>query len=203
MPVSTVRPDAAQHIDRYIAGTADFARPICSRLRKIIRAADPEIVEDWKWGPNYSKHGMICGYGAFKAHVTLTFFKGVAMKDPKQILEPCSADNAHNRSVKFRDVREIDEKTLTAYVREAAKLNVSGVIVESRRAQIGVPLDFKKALAASKKAKQYFDTLTPGYRRDYLQWIIGAKRPETRAARIKQAVRQCSEGKTLHYKYQK
>ena len=198
-----VRPDAAKRIDAYIAGAAEFARPICARLRKLILAADPAIVEDWKWGPNYSMQGMICGYGAFKAHVTLTFFKGVAMKDPKKILEPCSADNAHNRSVKFRDESEIDAKTLTAYVREAATLNESGVKVERRRAEIEVPPDFKQALAASKKALEAFHGLTPGYRREYLEWIVAAKRPETRAMRIKQTVRQCSEGKTLNYKYQK
>ena len=81
-----IHPNATQEIDRYIAKAPEFARPICARIRALIHKADPDIVEDWKWGPNFNKHGMICGFGAFKEHVSLGFFKGELLKDPKKLL---------------------------------------------------------------------------------------------------------------------
>lgn len=196
-----IHPNASREIDRSIASAPAFARPICRKLREIIRRADPGIVEDWKWGPNFNKGGMVCGFGAFKAHVTLTFFRGSLLKDPAKILAPCSASNAHNRSVKFASADEIDEKTLSAYVKEAAALNGKGVKAPARRKEIPVPPDLRKALGAQAKARAYFDGLTPGYRREYVEWIVEAKRPETRTERIRTTVRQCAEGKTLHFKY--
>jgi uncharacterized protein YdeI (YjbR/CyaY-like superfamily) len=198
-----IHPKAKQNIDRYVASAPEFARPICHRLRELIHKADPGIVEDWKWGPNFNRQGMVCGFGAFKEHVTLAFFKGALLEDPKKLLVDCSGSNAHNRSLKFRSVRDIDEKTLIAYVREAAKLNEEGAQGERRRAEIPLPADLKAALAKDKEAKKAFLELTPGYRREYLEWVVQAKRPETRAARIETTVKQSREGKTLHYKYQR
>ncbi len=197
----TIRPDAGRRIDEYIAGLPYFSRRICGALRRIVRNADPEIVEDWKWGPNFNREGMVCGFGAFREHVTFTFFKGALLKDRRKILTGCSDSNAHNRSVKFHSVADIDAKTLTAYVREAAALNARGVKAESRRAGIPVPADLRKALAGDAKVRAFFEGLTPGYRREYVEWIVGAKRPETRAARIGTTLLQCRKGKTLHWKY--
>ena len=170
-------------------------------LRSIVLKADKDIVEDWKWGPNYSKKGMICGIGAFKQHVTLTFFQGAAMKDPGKILAPCSADNAHNRSIKFRTVGEIDAKILTAYVKEAVALNEKGVRAPARRVELAAPTDLLQALSKDKKARAYFESLAPGYRRDYVDWVLQAKQPETRLKRIETTVQQCAESKTRNWKY--
>jgi hypothetical protein len=75
--------DAKKRIDNYIASGSALARPILRKLRELIFIAEPAIIEDWKWGPNYSKNGMVCGYFGFKEHVTFTFFGGAALKDPK------------------------------------------------------------------------------------------------------------------------
>lgn len=79
-------PDAPKFIEEYIREARDFAQPICRKLRAIIFKAEPDIIEDWKWGPNYYKSGIVCGFGAFKQHVTLAFFQGAMLKDPKKIL---------------------------------------------------------------------------------------------------------------------
>ena len=196
-----IHPKAKQEIDKYIASAPAFAQPICRKLRAAIHKADPDIVEDWKWGPNFNKQGMICGFGAFKEHVSLGFFKGALLKDPRKLLEDCSGSNAHNRTLKFRSVDDVDEKAMIAFVQQAVQLNESGVKGEVRRAEIPVPADLKSALAKDSKARAAFDSFTPGYRREYLEWIVAAKRPETRAQRIDTTVRQSREGKTLHYKY--
>src|SRR5436853_338053 len=91
---------ASKLIDDYIAKSPAFAQKICNMLRQIILKADPKIIEDWKWGPNYYKDGMICGYGTFKGWVTFSFFQGALMKDPKKLFNYGDA-NAHNRSIKF------------------------------------------------------------------------------------------------------
>lgn len=198
-----IHPKAKEEIDKYIASVPAFARPICARLRALIHKADPDIVEDWKWGPNFNRQGMICGFGAFKEHVSLGFFKGALLKDPKKLLVDCSGSNAHNRTLKFRSVADVDEKALMGFVKEAVRLNLEGVKGEVRRAEIPMPADLKAALSKDAKARAAFEAFTPGKRREYLEWIVGAKRPETRAQRIGTAVKQSREGKSLHWKYQK
>ena len=190
-------------IDAYIASTAPFAQPICRKLRTLIHKADPDIVEDVKWGaPNFNKQGMICSFAAFKEHVSLGFFKGALLKDPKKLLEDCSGSNAHNRTLKFRSAADVDEKALIAFVKQAVALNEKGIKGEVRRSEIPMPADLKAALAKDGKAKAAFGAFTPGRRREYLEWIVGAKRPETRAQRIETTVQQSREGKSLHWKYQ-
>ncbi len=186
------KPNASKLIDDYIAKAQPFAQEICTKLRQIIFKAEPQIVEDWKWGPNYSLNGMICGYGAFREHVTLTFFQGVHMRDPKKIFNYGDA-NKHNRSVKFTNVKEINEKLLTAYVKEAVKLNGKGLKAPER--VIEVPADFQKALAKNKKALATFENFAFTHRKEYVLWITGAKKQETRERRIAKAIEMIQDGK--------
>ncbi|HYF48355.1 MAG TPA: YdeI/OmpD-associated family protein [Planctomycetota bacterium] len=196
-----INPNARKLIDKLIAGSPAFAQPIMKKLRAIIHKADRGIVEDWKWGANFNKNGMVCGLGAFKAHVTLTFFKGNLLKDSKKLLAPCSDGNARNRSMKFTSVDQIPEKALIDLVRQAVKLNESGVKMTARRAPIPAPPDFKKALSANKKAQGFFSSLTPSRQREYLEWITTAKRPETRAERISKTLVMCAKRQGLNDKY--
>ena len=143
----------------------------------------------------------LTGFGAFKEHVSFAFFKGALLKDPRKLLEDGSGSNAHNRTLKFRTVADVDEKALIGFVKQSVKLNESGVRGEVRRAEIPMPADLKAALAKDAKARAAFEKFTPGYRREYLEWVVGAKRPETRAQRIETTVKQSREGKSLHWKY--
>lgn len=139
MATSRHHPDAKRMIDAYIAKSAPFAQPICRKLRTIILQAEPQMIEDWKWGPNYYYKGMVCGFGAFKQHVTLIFFRGDAMKDGKNLFVT-GESNKHNRNVKFSDVSEIDEKALARYIDEAVRINVKGIAIKERA--IALPTDF-------------------------------------------------------------
>lgn len=182
-----IRADASERIDRYFLAAAPFARPICETLRRLIHKAEPAIIEDWKWGPNFNKDGMVCGIGAFTSHVTLTFFQGALLKDPKKILLH-GTSNAQNRSVKFSSVDEIDERTIIAYVREAARNNAQGLKARPPVKSLTVPTDLRKALAAKTRAREFFDGLAYTHRKEYIQWISGAKKPETRSRRLRQAL---------------
>ncbi|MEN8149968.1 MAG: YdeI/OmpD-associated family protein [Planctomycetota bacterium] len=197
-----IREDAPERIDAYIAKAADFARPICERLRELIHAADPKIVEDWKWGPNFHREGMVCGIGAFKRHVSLHFFKGSLMKDAKGLFRD-AADDKGSRSLKFASVGEIPATAVKAYVKEAVKLNISGAKVAVKKPPARMPADLSKALKAAPTAAKYFEGLAPGYRREYIEWVTSAKRDATREKRIAATVERCAKGETLNEKYRK
>ena len=109
--MSKVHPKAAQEISDYIEQMPDFSKAICNKLRSLILQSDTNIVEDWKWGPHYSCHGMICGYGGFRHHVKLTFYNGSGMKDPKKLFNHC-VDNEFNLSIKYIDVHQVDENAI-------------------------------------------------------------------------------------------
>jgi uncharacterized protein YdeI (YjbR/CyaY-like superfamily) len=184
--------EASELIDEYISNAAAFAQPICNKLRRIILKSDPRISEDWKWGPNYQKDGMICGYGAFKKHVSLVFFKGSLLKDPASILTE-GGTNIHNRSMKFHSVKEIDEKIIIEYIKEAVKLNEKGIKAEKK--EIEIPPDFQKLLNTNKDVKIIFDKLAYTHRKEYVNWINEAKKDETRKRRISNAIEMIRENR--------
>ena len=195
-------PDAAALIDKGISELEPFAQVICTRLRKLILSADPEMIEDWKWGPNYYLNGMVCGYWGFKKHVSFVFFQGSLLKDKKKILLE-NPGNVHNRHIKFTDVKQIDDKIILEYVFEAIDNNRKGLkLIETKDKTIITPEDVSKAL---KKAKvlAYFDSLAFSHRKEYVQWIESAKKEETRTKRIDQAVEKLLDKQMIHDKYKK
>ncbi len=183
-------PNASALIDDYVQKSRPFAQPICRKIREIILKSDPGIVEDWKWGPNYYKNGMICGFGAFQKHVHLAFFRGNAMKDSKNLFVH-GEKNRHNRGIKFTDLSHVDGKILTAYVKEAVAINEKGTKLKEKK--IPLPLDFRKALGKSKNAKEFFESSSYTNRKEYVTWIAGAKKEETRKRRLNLAVQKLAK----------
>lgn len=198
----TIAPDARQKIDEYIDELPAFSKAICKKLRSLILKADKELQEDWKWGPHYALDGMVCGYGAFKEHVKLTFFNGSGMKDPKGLFNHC-VDNEFSRSVKFTDIEEIDEAAITALVKESVAVNKKGFKREVLNKNVEVPADLQKALAKNKTALTFFDALTYGYKKEFVEHVTEAKREETRQQRIVKVVELCAGGRKLNDKYKK
>ena len=118
--------ESSTTVDAYIAAAPAFARPICEKLRAMIRKTAPDLREVIKWSsPCYQGRGLVCGVGVFKQHVRLYFFKGGQLPDPGGILSG-GEGNASGRSLKFASVSEIPVKALTQLLREAAKLDASG-----------------------------------------------------------------------------
>lgn len=183
--MSRRNPNAKALIDEYIARLPILTQLICRSLRAIILKADPEIVEDWKWGPNYSKDGMVCGFGAFQQHVSFAFFQGRSMKDPQKLFIQENVAAKTMRRIKFTSVDELDEKTITAYVKEAIKINVKGI--KPVETVLVLPKDFRAILNKEKAAKRFFDSLSYTNRKEYVQWIETAKKKETRTARLEKA----------------
>ena len=193
MPKSHV--DPKQRIDEYIKKAPGFAQPICRKLRESILKADPDVVEAWKWGPHYSKRGMVCGYAAFQKHVSLAFFQGALMRDRNHLFIEDDAPAKSMRRMKFTRPQDVNESVIGAYVREAISLNVSGV--RAPKPSLETPADLQKLLKNNGALLRFFDSLSYTHRKEYIRWIEDAKKAETRQARLKKAVEMLKQ-KTRH-----
>jgi hypothetical protein len=115
----------ARLIDERIAELGDWRGEALARMRKIIHAADPDIVEEWKWRvPVWSHDGIVCTGEAYKSHIKLTFAHGAALKDPSHLFNS-SLDGNVRRAIDIREGESVDEKALQALVREAIAHNQS------------------------------------------------------------------------------
>ena len=112
-------------ISERIAELGDWRGKILGRMRKLIKAADPDAVEEWKWGiPVWSHDGIICTGETYKSVVKLTFAKGAFLKDPSRLFNSSLEGNLR-RAIDIHQGEEVDESAFQALVREAAAFNVS------------------------------------------------------------------------------
>ena len=116
----------AQRIDARIEELGDWRGEMLSRLRALVKEADPEVVEEWKWRgvPVWEHDGMICTGETYKSVVKMTFAKGAALKDPSGLFNS-SLDGNTRRAIDFHEGEKINEKALKALVRAAVTLNTS------------------------------------------------------------------------------
>src|SRR5581483_3001331 len=129
---STGGESAPQRIDAKIKELADWRGETLARIRKLIKKADPEVVEEMKWQkaatpsgvPVWSHDGIICTGETYKSLVKLTFVKGAKLKDPKRLFNSSLEGNAR-RAIDIHEGEEIDETAFMALIREAVALNQS------------------------------------------------------------------------------
>jgi hypothetical protein len=115
----------SQLIDARIEELGDWRGGMLSRLRALIKEADPEVVEEWKWSvPVWSHNGIICTGESYKSAVKLTFAKGAALKDPARLFNSSLEGNTR-RAIDFREGETIKEKAFKSLIRAAAALNKS------------------------------------------------------------------------------
>ena len=115
---------ASQKITSQIAELADWRGPTLARLRRLIREAEPALVEEWKWEtPVWSYNGNVVAAGVFKDHVKLNFFKGAAMQDPNGLFN-AGLDAKATRAIDIHEGDVIDESALQDLIRAAVALNV-------------------------------------------------------------------------------
>ncbi|MEV8473535.1 DUF1801 domain-containing protein [Ralstonia sp. UNC404CL21Col] len=117
---------ASELIDARIAELNDWRGDMLARLRAVIRAADPDVVEEWKWSvPVWSHHGLICTGEAYKQTVKMTFAKGASVPDPAGLFNS-SLDGNTRRAIDFREGDKVNEKALKALIRAAIAVNKAG-----------------------------------------------------------------------------
>jgi hypothetical protein len=127
-----VAESASEQIDTRIAELGDWRGQTLSRVRTLIKEADPEVVEEWKWAkatspgtPVWSHDGGICTGEAYKSAVKLTFFKGASLEDPAKLFN-ASLDGNARRAIDIHEGEEIDADAFKALIRAAVDLNTSG-----------------------------------------------------------------------------
>ena len=118
---------ASELISKRIAELGDWRAKTLGRMRKLIKEADPAVVEEWKWmgTPVWSHDGIICTGESYKDKVKLTFAKGASLKDPARLFNS-SFDGKVRRAIDILAEDEVDESAFKALVREAVTLNNSG-----------------------------------------------------------------------------
>ena len=123
---STEGRSASGQIDERIAELGDWRGETLSRMRKLIKEADPEVVEEWKWmgTPVWSHDGNICTGESYKSVVKLTFAKGASLKDPARLFNS-SLDGNVRRAIDIREGEEVDADAFKALIRAAVALNTS------------------------------------------------------------------------------
>ncbi|OAI52510.1 hypothetical protein AYO46_00705 [Betaproteobacteria bacterium SCGC AG-212-J23] len=113
----------SQLIDARIRELGDWRGEMLGRLRALVKEADPEVVEEWKWSvPVWSHDGLICTGETYKSVVKMTFARGAALKDPSRLFNSSLTGNTR-RAIDFREGGKIDERALKALVRAAVLLN--------------------------------------------------------------------------------
>ena len=125
---------ASELISKRIAELADWRGETLRRMRKLIREADPDVVEEWKWRgvPVWSHDGILCTGESYKNVVKLTFAKGAFLKDPARLFNS-SLDGNVRRAIDIHEAEEIDESAFQALVRQALALNSSGKSKSSKK----------------------------------------------------------------------
>ena len=197
-------PARDKRIDAYITRAAPFAQPILTHLRAVIHAACPDVEETLKWGmPTFMYHGILCGMAAFKQHATFGFWKHKMIVEQRDL----KREPAMGHFGRLTDVTELPSKrALTGYIKQAMRLNLERVKAPPKpkakpRPALAVPGDLRTALARNAKAKATFEKFSPSHRREYIEWVTEAKRPETRARRLATTLGWLSEGKSRNWKY--
>ena len=195
-------PKRDARVDDYIEKSPEFAQPVLNHIRKLVHEACPEVEETLKWRfPNFLHKGMLCSMAAFKNHCSIGFWKRQLILDKKRNPGKGMGQFGHITAISDLPPR----KVLLGYIKEAVRLNEQGIKVPKakpkRKKVLVIPDVLKEALKRNKKALAAFDNFSYTHKKEYVDWIIEAKREETRVLRLATAIKWLAEGKSRHWKY--
>jgi len=124
---------ASALIDQRIKELGDWRGKTLAKVRQLVKEADPEIVEEWKWmgTPTWSHNGIVCTGETYKSVVKMTFAKGASLKDPSKLFNS-SLDGNVRRAIDIREDDQIDEAALKRLISEAVALNLEGKTKKKR-----------------------------------------------------------------------
>jgi uncharacterized protein YdeI (YjbR/CyaY-like superfamily) len=201
---STAAMSRDPRFDDYISRAQHFAQPILHHLRMVVHSACPIVEEAMKWSsPTFMyKDRILCRMSAFRHHASFGFWEREnatgAVDDRDK-----DAMGQYGRLTELADL-PADAILIEATLRAMALVDAGAVAPRPIKHQKPPPIaaaDFASAMAAIPAARTTFDAFPVSERREYVEWIEDAKRPETRARRIEQAVAQLAEGKRRNWRY--
>ena len=209
MKTATGRRDA--RVDAYIGKARPFAQPVLIHIRELMHKASPDVTETVKWGmPFFELNGVILGnMAAFKEHCSL----GLWGPEMAAILgnDGAKSNEAMGTFGRIASVKDLPvEKVLLGYFKQAAGFVTSGERTTSLvrkpkkavKAALEVPAELAAALKKNKLAAKVFEGFSPSCKREYVDWVVEAKREETKQKRVAQAVEWMAEGKSRNWKYE-
>ncbi|WP_077146226.1 YdeI family protein [Sphingopyxis sp. KK2] len=188
-------------VDAYIAVRQPFAQPILTHLRELVHKHAPGTEETLKWGvPHFTLGGQnLAGMAAFKGHATFGFWRDEEVTGSPR---DTGAMGSMGRLATLADLPS--DEVMAGYIAKAAALCAEGKpkrAAPKPKAVLELPEDLGAALKANVAAQAHWDAFSPGKRRDYIEWVLEAKREETRVKRIETIVAQVAEGKDRNWKY--
>ena len=135
-PAASEAPSASELITKRIADLGDWRGETLARMRKLIKAAVPDVVEEWKWigTPVWSHNGILCTFEPYNDKVKLTFAKGALLKDPTHLFNS-SLDGNVRRAIDIFEGGEVDGAAFKALVLEAVALNGAGKVKTAKKAK--------------------------------------------------------------------
>ena len=191
-------------VDAYIARAAPFAQPILERLRSDLHAALPTVEETIKWSmPFFVDEGrLLANMAAFKQHCAFGFWRGRNAADAGRAGE---AMGQFGRIASLADLpsqREFKALVQAAAAQAAAQAEAPRPAAKRAAAPALASPELESALKGDAAARRGFESLTPGRQREYIEWIVEARREATRDKRIAQALEWLAEGKSRNWKYE-
>jgi uncharacterized protein YdeI (YjbR/CyaY-like superfamily) len=200
-------------VDAYLAKVQPFARPIMEHLRELVHQGCPEVEETIKWSrPFFEYRGVIlCNMSAFKEHCSFGFWgeEIAAVLREAKVLDG-DGMGSFGRITNLTDLPS--DKRMLGWIRQAASFVDSGQytspiaarrkVVKPQKPSLDASAEFTSALRKNKRAASVFAAFSPSCKREYVEWIAEAKRPETRDKRIASAIEWIAEGKQRNWKYQ-
>lgn len=193
-------------IDAYISKSAAFAKPILTHIRELVHQACPDVEETLKWSMPFFMHkGILCHMASFKAHCSLGFWKSkLVMGKETSNVDDKDGMGQFGKISSLADLPS--DKKMLAYIKEAKRLNDEGIQKPSKPIpkgprELAIPTELTAALRKNKKAASTFDSFSYSHKKEYVEWIVEAKREETKSQRLAKTVAWLAEGKPRHWKY--
>ena len=202
----------SRQIDVYIADAPEFAQPILKHLRGLVHRSSPEIEETIKWRQPFFLHrgSLLCFMAAFQQHCSFGFWSSEMAAILKQDGRG-GEDGAKGSRGAFGRITSVADlpsnKEMVSYVKQALALAETATSqpksgkVHAPKPEVATPPELASAMNEKPGAAEAFATLSPSCRREYIHWILEAKRAETKERRIQTTVQWIVEGKPLNWKY--
>jgi hypothetical protein len=183
---------ASAKIDERIKELGDWRGKTLAKLRRLIKEADPQIVEEWKWMiPVWSHNGIVCTGETYKSAVKLTFANGASLKDPSRLFNS-SLDGGTRRAIDIREDDRMNEAALKRLISAAVALNLEGKKKKVGPREIPIPRDLVMALREDGVLADW-ESMPPGRRLHLVKWIDQAAQETTRAKRVTRAVEEAHQ----------
>ena len=188
-------------VDDYIAKAADFAQPILIKLRALVHQSHPDVEETIKWGmPIFEYKGMLFNMAAFKQHCSFGFWKEKIMKGLEDV------EDGMGSFGKIKSMQDLpSDEIILMLMKEAIELNEKGIKVpkvSKAKKELIVPDYIIDILNDNPNANQVFNDFSYSHKKEYVEWIIEAKKEATREKRITQMLDWLAEGKHKNWKYE-